>query len=100
MKVFHRTFHSKAILREGFKDAENTYETGQMFKGVWVSADAPLDNHERADGDVVLSLEIPDRLFEKYEWVEEDLECRMYRESFIPAVELNHYPIQVWNGEE
>ncbi|WP_190475795.1 hypothetical protein [Planktothrix sp. FACHB-1355] len=100
MKVFHPTFHSQAILREGFKDAENTYETGQMFKGVWVLADAPLGNNGSADGDVVLCLEIPGRLFEDYEWVEEDLECRMYRESFIPAAELNRYPIQVWNEQE
>ncbi len=65
-----------------------------------MSADAPLDNNRGVDGDVVFCLEIPDRLFEEYEWVKEDLECRIYRESFIPAAELNRYPIQVWNEEE
>ena len=71
-----------------------------MLKGIWVSANAPINNNRGIDGEVVLCLEIPDRLFEVYKWIEEDLECRMYRESFIPAVELNHHPIQVWNEKE
>ncbi len=97
MKVYHCTCHSAAILREGFQADEGTDGTGSLFTGVWVSADAPLTHNPGAESDVVLWLDIPDPLFEKYEWVEEDLECKLERESFIPAAELNRYPIHIWD---
>lgn len=71
MKVYHRTFHATEILREGFKDGTGTYLTDQWFSGVWVS-DRPLDLNEGANGDVVLSLEVPDDVLMPWEWVEDD----------------------------
>ncbi len=63
-RLLHRTTEeaAKAILRDGFRDAEGTSGTGQMFKGVWLS-DVPLDAIEGATGDVLLevTLEISDK---------------------------------------
>lgn len=87
MKVYHRTFHSAAILREGFRDATGTYLTAKQFSGVWVS-DRPLDDNEGADGDVLLTLTIPAEVFKDYEWVEDR---KPYRESLIPADVLNTF---------
>jgi hypothetical protein len=85
MKVYHRTFHSAAILKEGFRDATGTYLTTNEFTGVWVS-DCALDINEGADGDVLLTLNIPVDVFEQYEWIEEG---KGYREALIPAAILN-----------
>ena len=93
MKVYHRTFHAAAILREGFLDATGTYLTGKEFSGVWVS-DRPLDVNEGAEGDVLLTLSIPVDVFEEYEWVEDG---KGYRESLVPAAILNGYHIAVVN---
>jgi ubiquinone/menaquinone biosynthesis C-methylase UbiE len=43
-------------------------------------------SHEGADGNVVLTLDIPVDVFERYEWIEEG---KPYRESLIPATVLN-----------
>lgn len=37
---------------------------------------------------MLLALDVPDTLFEQYEWVEEE---KPYRESAIPAESLNRY---------
>lgn len=47
MRAFHRTSHAPDILRDGFKDAEGTYLTDRVWRGVWVS-DRPLDINEGA----------------------------------------------------
>lgn len=62
----------------------------QEFTGVWVS-DRPLNRNEGADGNVLLALEIPEELFDEYERVREapDGKPWPYRESLIPAKELN-----------
>ena len=85
MKVYHRTFYSAAILREGFRDSTDTYMTTREHTGVWVS-DCPLDENEGADGDVLLTLSVPIDVFAQYEWLEEG---KPYRESLIPAAILN-----------
>ena len=59
--------------------------TDQEFTGVWVS-DCPLDINEGGRGDVVLTLDVPIDVFERYEWIEEG---KPYRESLIPASVLN-----------
>jgi hypothetical protein len=87
MKVFHRTFHAKEILKEGFRDGFGTYMTGMELTGVWVS-DVPLDANEGANGDVLLSLEIPEETFADYEVVEEG---KPYREAIMPAKVLNSF---------
>jgi hypothetical protein len=96
LTVYHRTFHSAAILREGFRDSgesviradADTGDAVELLPGVWVSAEHPLDENEGAYGDAVIELTVPVALFEKYEWVEEG---KSYRESMIPAAELNAY---------
>ncbi len=74
MLVYHRTHHSEAILREGFRDGYYSFgvdlETDEPIelRGVFVSADYPVDENEGADGDVVLELEIPDELWAEHEF--------------------------------
>ena len=65
-------------------------ETGDAidFRGIWLSAEWPLDDNEGAHGDVVLALDVPDELFREFEWVEEE---STYRESMIPAARLSPY---------
>jgi hypothetical protein len=85
--VYHRTDHAAAILRDGFRDATDCYMTPNLYTGVWIS-DSPLDVNEGAEGDVVLTLVIPDALFAEHEWIEE---AKTYREALVPAEELNRY---------
>jgi len=87
MKVYHRTFHFTAIERDGFGDATGSYGTDREFTGVWV-LNCPLDINEGAEGDVLLVLDVPADVFERFEWKEEG---KGYRESLIPAAILNTY---------
>jgi hypothetical protein len=89
MKVYHRTTETAAdaILTTGFKDGTGRYGITQKHSGVWVS-DCPLDANEGANGDVVLTMNIPAKVFARFEWVEEG---KSYRESLIPASTLNQY---------
>ena len=94
MKVFHVTNLTAAqkILEMGFKDygcSWLSHGLEEMLDGVWFS-DRPLDQSEGTKGSIVLSIDIPEDLFSKYEWVPEDGEV-YYRESFIPAKEINRY---------
>ena len=70
MKVFHTTGATNQILKHGFKDGRGTYLTDRIWQGVWLS-DQPLDVNEGAEGDTVLTLEIPEKVLAKNEWVEE-----------------------------
>jgi hypothetical protein len=88
LRVFHRTSHADAIMRDGFRDGEGSYGTSQTRHGVWVS-DVPLDVNEGAVGDDVLAVEIPEALFVEHEWVQES--SFGYREALIPAESLNAY---------
>jgi hypothetical protein len=97
MNVYHRTAHASAILREGFRDGEGTYMTTEWHRGVWVSADCPLDINEGAVGDAVTEIVIPQDLFERHEWVEE---LKTYREALVPADDLNNYPARVLTEDE
>jgi hypothetical protein len=93
MLVYHRTHHSDATLRDGFRDSYKAAvtEAGDMieFHGVWMSADSPLGENQAAHGPLdaggVIELDIPEVLFTTYEWVEEG---KTYRESMIPADKL------------
>jgi len=96
MLVYHRTDHSVAIMREGFRDATGYYLTAQEFTGAWVS-DSPLDENEGADGDAVIKVDIPEALFVEHEWVEEG---KVYREALIPAAELNKFGRRVLSEDE
>lgn len=91
MRVYHRTDASKAILQEGFRDGKGTYGTGIFHQGAWIS-NYPLTPNEGAFGDVVLCLDIPEPIFENYEWVGDE---KPFRESLIPAEILNKYKIIV-----
>ena len=84
MIVYHRTHHSDAILRDGFRDGYYVMPApvGELH-GVLVSAEWPLDENEGADGDAVLALEVPADLFADYEHVEEG---KTYREAMIPPL--------------
>jgi hypothetical protein len=87
MKVYHRTDHANAIQQEGFRDGTGTYMTKNVYTGVWVS-DVPLDANEGALGETLTEMEIPEELFEQFEWVEDG---KPYREALIPAALLNEH---------
>lgn len=87
MKVYHRTYHAKEILVEGFRDATGYYLTTNLYTGVWFS-NRPLDINEGADGDTLLTIDIPESALTYYEWVEEG---KPYREFLIPASLANQY---------
>ena len=89
MRLFHRTRGDVAavILRDGFKDAVDTYMTGNVYSGVWFSAQ-PLDSNEGVMGDTLLEIHMDDGIVEPYEWVEEG---KPYREFLVPAVIANRY---------
>jgi hypothetical protein len=99
MRCYHRTSTeaAAAILAEGFRDAEGYYMTGNLYRGVWVSAE-PLNESEGATGDALLSTAVPEDVFAEYEWVEDG---KPYREALIPADVLNgHGPLTVVDDEE
>lgn len=104
MLVYHRTHHADAIEREGFRDGYKMFVTDDSdaleVRGIFVSANWPLDENEGADGDVVLELDIPDELFAKYEHVAEGLTYLTYRKAMIPAAELNRFPVRRLTDEE
>ncbi len=60
MRVYHRTNHAEAILREDFRDATDTYMTPNEYSGFWVS-DSPLDENQAASGRFVLLAHGPGR---------------------------------------
>lgn len=95
MLVYHRTDHAEAIMREGFRDGSYMLSIGEQ-RGVFVSADSPLDENEGACGDTVLVIEVPERLFVDYEWVQDI----GYREAMIPAAKLNACPRRALTADE
>jgi hypothetical protein len=70
MKLYHRTDHAEAILRDGFRDGEGSYLTANIYRGVWF-ADSPLDENEGAWGSVVIEVDAGDSPLGEWEWVEE-----------------------------
>ena len=86
-RYFHRTTvrAAAAILKGGFKDGMGRYLTVHVSSGVWIS-NVPLNENEGAEGDVLLTVEVPRKLIEPYEWVEEG---KGYREFLVPAKVLN-----------
>jgi hypothetical protein len=91
MRVYHRTDHAEAILREGFRDATDSYLTTSLYSGVWFS-DVPLDVNEGADGDALLAVEMDEDTFAAHEWVED---AKGYREALVPAEAANRYPVEL-----
>ena len=87
MKVYHRTYTGDAVLKEGFRDRRCTYSNQQMRNGVWLS-NLPLDENDRANGDTLLLVEIPESILVEYEWVEEG---KRYRQFLVPARVINEY---------
>jgi len=85
--VYHRTSAAQAILSGGFKDATGTYMTRNEYTGVWLS-DEPLDINEGADGDTILTLDIPETILVEWEWVEEG---KGFREFLVPAKIVNTF---------
>jgi hypothetical protein len=97
VKAYHRTHHSAAILRDGFRDGSYMLPVLGEQRGVFVSADWPVDENEGADGDAVLEVDLPAAVFTKYEWVTED---STWREAMIPAAELNRSPVRLLTEDE
>jgi hypothetical protein len=96
MLVYHRTNDSAAtaILADGFRDGWYVLPppVGEL-RGVAVSADFPVDDSEGAHGGAVVELTIPETLWAKYEWIEEDA---TWAQAMIPAGELNAHIATAW----
>jgi hypothetical protein len=97
VKLYHRTGHAEAIMREGFRDTTGNYMTSMELTGVWFSADFPLDGNEGAKGNQVLELVANESEIEDYE-VEE--EGKPYREYLVPAKIANTWPRRLLTEEE
>jgi len=87
MRLFHRTHHADAILREGFRDGEGSYMTDAILRGVWLS-EFPFDVNEGAEGNQLLQIDLPEEVAAQYEVIEEG---RPYREFLVPAEVLNRH---------
>jgi hypothetical protein len=88
MRLFHRTAHGDAIVREGFRDGQGTYLTANVYRGVWLS-DRALDSNEGAEGNDLVCVEIPEEVMVTFEWVNEPF--MGYREFLVPARIVNLY---------
>jgi len=86
-RYYHRTNRAAAdaILHDGFRDATGHYLTDHEHTGVWLS-DRDIDQDPGARTAVLLAVEIPSRLVEPFEWIEDG---KPYREFLVPAVMLN-----------
>ncbi len=86
MRVYHTTQSERAseILRRGFRDTSFNWRmrdfTGALF------ADKPLGANDGCAGNTVLSLELDEPVFARFERKERD----GYRWAIIPADVLNH----------
>ena len=100
MYVYHRTPAATQILADGFRDGTLHPMKALLWPGVWVST-FPLGFSEGAKGDDVLRLDIPETLFTRHEFVNEDGTPCSYREALIPAALLNAYaPFTLLSEEE
>ena len=94
MRVFHSTptRNVESIRAEGFRDAEGTYMTTNIHRGVWLG-NRPIDWNDAGftEEDIsVVVLEIPEATLAEWEWIEEE---KPYREYLVPAKVVNEYPI-------
>lgn len=88
MIVYHRTDHTAAILKGGFRDGVGTYGLAPgLVRGVFVS-NVPADINEGAAGDELLRMEIDETLVAEYEIVDVG-DHSSFREWCIPAATLN-----------
>ena len=88
MRLYHNTFpeSAEAILASGFRDGVGYYLTPSRHRGVWFidrPEFAPDPNARRC---VWLSVDLPDEVATRYEWVTEGAS---YREFLIPARIVN-----------
>jgi hypothetical protein len=87
VKVYHRTLQLDERSHRGSGEGRGGVMTDELLVGVWVSTTPPGTRGADTAGEVV-EFEIPDSLFERYEWVEED---RPFREALIPAPVLQRF---------
>lgn len=85
----------KSILASGFRDA-GSYASTREYRGVWVS-DRALEQDEGAARASYVVVDIPEEVFQQYEWVEQS--APGYREALIPASILNCYQRLAWDEE-
>lgn len=93
VQVFHVTSSSAAtfILVNGFRDYEGTDLSAQAWPSVWVSDRLIVVNEGDVSDEAMLMLDIPESIFEEYEWMGAWNEG--YRESLIPAMTLNRFSV-------
>jgi len=83
----HDRGRARHIVACGFRDSKGYYGTENLHSGVWLS-DRPLDADEGTVGNALLRVElnIGDREFTQFEWIEDG---KPYREWLIPACLIN-----------
>ena len=99
MKLYHTTSSERAdnIKAHGFRDTEGSYgflrEDWSPFyiRGVFLS-DTPLGPNDGlvSDASLVFVIEIPEKVIEPYELIEEG-QGKGYREWCVPAEVVNKY---------
>ena len=93
MKVYHRMVQLDERRPHGLGEGRGVgVMTDELLVGVWVSTRRP-DIRPATDAGGVVEFDVPDSLFERYEWTEED---KPFREALIPAAVLHRYGSRPW----
>jgi hypothetical protein len=88
MLVYHTTSSEDAmyIWKNGFLDSDNLHES-ECLVGVWL-ASRPLAVNDGYEGNTVFSVYLPEKVFSRYEWTEDE---GGYRWAVVPADEVNDH---------
>jgi hypothetical protein len=93
VKVYHRTVQLDERRPHGLAEGRGGgVMTDELLVGVWVSTRRPDIRSTPGAGGVV-EFDVPDSLFERYEWTGEGSPVR---EALIPAAVLQRYGSRPW----
>jgi hypothetical protein len=93
VKVYHRKVQLDERRPHGLAEGRGGgVMTDELLVGVWVSTRRP-DVRSTPDAGGVVEFDVPDSLFERYEWTGED---KPVREALIPAAVLQRYGSRPW----
>ena len=92
---FHRTTteNAKNILLVGFQD--NAQIISRELAGIWLSKGAPYDANEGAKGNAILAVEMPVKVFRKYDAGDNGGTPA----ACIPAMIINQYRVYVYDHD-
>jgi hypothetical protein len=93
VKVYHRMLQLDERSRLGPGDGQGGVSTDELLVGVWVSTRRPEVRSGSHGAEGLVEFDIPDSLFERYEWTDED---KPFREALIPAAVLQRFGRRPW----